>query len=229
MATSTVTKITVSATEVRLRSSISVVDPVVSVSRTIPIADISYIHLILTAGLDTSGRFKYIADLIAVSDGFNFVLSRPFADSIQISDGITSKVFDKSLAEVVVMLDELTAILVFIRDFAETQNITEQYVSSFFKSLSDSVNAQDALAKTVTKSFADGFAMNDSAEATDGLLFSFSIATQNVVILSDAKYLSPLKFFNESVSASDSGFILQQDYIDLTYFAEDYVGIGYTF
>jgi hypothetical protein len=229
MATSTVTKITVSATEVRLRSSISVVDPVVSVSRTIPIADISYIHLILTAGLDTSGRFRYIEDLIAVSDGFNFVLSRPFADSIQISDGITSKVFDKSLAEVVVMLDELTAIIVFIRAFSDTQNISEQYVSSFFKSLSDSVNAQDALAKTVTKSFADGFAMNDSAEATDGLLISFSTAIQNVAFLSDAKYLSPLKFFNESVSASDSGFILQQDYIDLTYFAEDYVGIGYTF
>jgi hypothetical protein len=229
MVTSTVTKITVSSAEVRLRAAISVVDPVVSVSRAIPIVDISYIYLMLAAGLDTSGRFKYIEELVAVSDGFGFVLTKPFADSIQISDGITSKDFDKSLADTVEMLDEITAILVFIRNFADTQNISEQYVSSFLKLLSDSVVAQDALAKTVTKYFADGFAMNDSAEATDGLLFSFSTSIQNVVFLSDAKYLSPLKSFNESVSTSDSGFILQQDYIDLTYFAEDYVGVGYTF
>lgn len=113
--------------------------------------------------------------------------------------------------------------------FNETQPIADAAVRDISKILSDSTFSADVLAFNITKSLSDGFAMNDSADATDGLTFSFSIGVANVIFVSDSAVRSLQKPIADSVSMSDSGFLLQQDYCDLTYFAEDYVGVGFVF
>ena len=127
------------------------------------------------------------------------------------------------------LLDSLLATLIFLRDFSETQNAEDFFALSFSRSISEYVYSNDATQFSLAKTLTDGFAMNDSSEATDGITFSFAHGVENVVTSSDSSFRSFAKTKTDSVSIGDSGVLVQQDYIDLTYFAEDYVGVGYFF
>lgn len=228
MVTVAVTKITVSSTDVKLRAAVSVVDPVVDVSRSIPVSEISYIYLQVLASLDSTGRFAYITDSAVVSDGKAFSFSKSLADSALTTDYVFES-FEKSLSEVVTLLDSLTRTLILIRNFAETQGVDDVFAKVFEKFVYEYVTPEDVIVKSFSKQFQDGFAMNDSSEATDGITFAFAHAVQNIVTASDASVRGFTKTRTDSVSTSDSGILVQQDYVDLTYFAEDYVGVGYVF
>lgn len=300
MVTVAVTKITVSSTDVKLRAAVSVVDPFVGVSVQIPVSEIAYIYLQVVASLDSTGRFKFIADSVTLNDGsvrsfakaradsFSLIdvaektLTKPFADSIvlsdlllktltfirsfadtqSISDGAIraiakqstdsvlmsdslSRVFSKSITETVAIAELASrSVAKFLVDtvslgddkylssqknFVEVQSIADATVINIIKLLAESAIPVDTIALNISKNLTDGFAMNDSAEAADGLTFTFSIGVQNVIFVSDSDARSFQKPRTDSVSMSDSGFLLQQDYCDLTYFAEDYVGVGFSF
>jgi hypothetical protein len=228
MTTIAVTKITVSSTDVRLRASVSVVDPAVEVSRAIPVTEIAYIYLQVLASLDNTGLFRYITDSAVVSDGKAFSLTKGFQDSVATSD-VSTRSSSKALADVLEMLDSAVATLIFLRDFTDTQDVEDFFALEFVKTVSEVSSLSDALSFAFDKLIEDGFAMNDSSEATDGITFSFALGVENVVTSSDSSFRSFAKTRTESVSIGDTGILLQQDYIDLTYFAEDYVGVGYVF
>lgn len=228
MVTVAVTKITVSSTDVKLRAAVSVVDPVVDVSRSIPVSEISYIYLQVLASLDSTGRFNLITDSAVVSDGKAFSLSKSLADIALATDYIFGSL-SKPLSETLTLLDSITKVLVIIRSFSDTQGVDDVFAKVFGKFVYEYVTPVDVIAKSFSKQFQDGFAMNDSSEATDGITFAFAHAVQNIVTVSDASIRYVTKTRTDSVSTSDSGILVQQDYVDLTYFAEDYVGVGYVF
>jgi hypothetical protein len=228
MATTAVTKITVSSTDVRLRASVSVVDPAVEVSRVIPVTEISYIYLQVLASLDSTGLFRYITDSAVVSDGEAFSLTKVLRDTVTPSDAVTRSTA-KSVADVFSLLDDVVATLVFLRDFTETQTIDDFFASAFTKVISDSVTVEDLDSIEITKLLADGFTMIDSSQVTDGITYSFSASEVDAVTSSDSSFRSFVKTRTDSISLTDSGFVLQQDYVDMTYFSEDYVGVGYIF
>jgi hypothetical protein len=228
MATVAVTKITVSSTDVRLRAAVSVVDPIIEVSRSIPVPEISYIYLQVLASLDSTGLFKFVTDSAVVSDGESFSLSKALIDSVPMSDSIATQ-YSKPLSDALTMSDVFSKILIIIRSFSETQVVDDVFTKAFAKFVNESVTPTDVVSKSFSKSLQDGFAMNDSSEATDGITFAFAHAVQNIVTASDASIRGFTKTRTDSVSTSDSGILVQQDYVDLTYFAEDYVGVSYVF
>lgn len=228
MVTVAVTKITVSSTDVRLRAAVSVVDPVVDVSRSIPVPEISYIYLQVLASLDSTGLFKFITDSAVVSDGQAFALTKSISDTIATTDTKFLSV-GKNLSDVFELTDSLVRTLILIRSFEDTQAVEDVFLKVFEKIVYEYVTPVDVISKSFSKQFQDGFAMNDSSEATDGITFAFAHAVQNIVTVSDASIQSFTKTRTDSVSTSDSGILVQQDYVDLTYFAEDYVGVGYVF
>lgn len=228
MVTVAVTKITVSSTDVKLRAAVSVVDPVVDVSRSIPVSEISYIYLQVLASLDSTGLFKFITDSAVVSDGQAFALTKSVSDTIATADTKFLSV-GKNLSDVFELTDSLVRTLVLIRSFEDTQSVEDVFLKVFEKIVYEYVTPVDVISKSFSKQFQDGFAMNDSSEATDGIIFAFAHAVQNIVTVSDASIQSFTKTRTDSVSTSDSGILVQQDYVDLTYFAEDYVGVGYVF
>ena len=59
---------TAATSVVRLRLSVAVVHPTLSVSTVVPAADIAYIKLTLGTSLDTTGRFKFVTETVAVLD-----------------------------------------------------------------------------------------------------------------------------------------------------------------
>jgi len=227
MATVAVTKITVSSTDVRLRAAVSVVDPIINVSRSIPVSEISYIYLQVLASLDSTGLFKFVTDSAVVSDGNSYSFAKSPADTISFSD---FQFRDTSLgkSESVSLSDILSTLLVFIRLFAETISLSDAAAKSINKISSDGLAAGDSLAFTFTKSLSDSFALNDLSDV-NGTTISFSDFTNNVVSSSDLLLFLNSKVIQDTLSPSDSGYLFSQGYCDLTYFAEDYVGDYRTF
>jgi hypothetical protein len=283
------------AYSVKPRASVVVVDPVTSVSYSLAAASVAYIELGITAELDTTGRFKFIADTVVTTDGIALSLSKPLQDAFSLED-VATKDVGKALADEVSFEDSLLVTLIFLRDFADTFEFADQVTLDIAKAAVDSVAMSEALAYTLSKPFADaqsiadsaslavakaltdtielqdaasitydklladaseivdlivfsidkaitdsqpmadelsithdksladGFAMNDGFGATDGFDFSLSTTFSNVAFITDSVELSTQSVLADSVGITDSGSIISQDYCDITYFAEDYVG-----
>ena len=248
-------KVTASVTTARPRLSVALVDAIVEADRVIPIAsaarvipnatasyvqpsanatyvipatDIAYISLVFVADIDVTGLFRYTAESVTLTDGTAISFTKSPSEIASTADAVYLAV-EKLLADTISLADSINTTLVFLRDFSESQAIDDAIALSYQKLLAETPNITDSLAISFERTLSDGVGMNDSAEAGDGITFSFATSIQNIVFTSDADQRNFQKTRTESVSTSDSGFVLQQDYIDLTYFAEDYVGVGYTF
>jgi hypothetical protein len=227
MATVAVTKITVSSTDVRLRAAVSVVDPIINVSRSIPVSEISYIYLLVLASLDSTGLYRYTTESVVLTDGTVISFAKSPADTISFSD---FQFRDTSLgkSESVSLSDILSTLLVFVRLFTETISLSDAAARSINKVSSDSLTTSESLAFTFAKSLSDSFALNDLSDV-NGTTISFSDFTNNVVSSSDLLLFLNSKVVQDTLSPSDSGYLFSQGYCDLTYFAEDYVGDYRTF
>jgi hypothetical protein len=169
---------------------------------------------------------KYAASSVLLSDDADKSMSLSKTESVALLD-LAAKTVAKYFVDSVNSGD--TAYLNTQKFFNESQSIADSVVQDISKLLADDAIPADALAFSITKSLSDGFGMNDSAESTDGLTFSFSIGVANIIFASDAEQKDFAKIRTDSFSLLDSGLLTNQDYIDPTYFAEDYVGASYVF
>jgi hypothetical protein len=169
---------------------------------------------------------KAAVDSVIVSDALALSLDKPFADVQALADA-ASIATAKALADSYSLDDAAT--LSYSKLVADASEMVDLIVFSIEKALNDSQPVIDDLAFSHSKELSDGFAMNDGFGATDGLDFSLSTTFSNVAFISDEATLSTAPAFADSVGVTDSGFILSQDYCDLTYFAQDYVGTAISF
>lgn len=212
-----------------LRASVTLVDLRATTTRVVPVAEVDYVLLAVSASMDASGRYRYLTDVFAVSDNISFSLSKNFADTFDTTDTPPVLEVTKGLADSVSFTEVFSAILIFLREFTDTQVFTDAPAWSMDKPIADTVAFTESKAFTLTRSFSDGFAMNDSFDMGDGAVFTVAKSINNVVFLSDTFSQIITKTVTDSVTLSDSGLGSMQNYCDITYFAEDYVGISFTF
>jgi hypothetical protein len=162
------------------------------------------------------------------------VAAKNFSKAIQhniwyVPDYATLSV-EKVLSDNFGMSDSIFVEKVYIREFDEYLTITDDLAFSFngLDSLENLV-VNDSQLFAYAKVFSDGVAMNDAFGAGDGVAYTFATSIANIASVSEALAKSSQTTKSETLVASDSGIIVQQDYVDLTYFAEDYVGVSYTF
>ena len=205
----------------------SQVIPVVATTHTIPATEISYISLYLDAVLDNTGLFRYVAESVVLTDGRVFSFTKLLSNSIGIND---TKSINSSLAKTdsVSVADIFEALLIFIRNFQDTISLSESVTKTISPAYFETVHGTDSIALTFEKYLSDSFSLNDLSDV-NGTTISFADYTNNVISMTDAKFLSSSKILTESISANDSGYLLSQNYCDITYFAEDYVGQYRTF
>ena len=288
---------TSSTAVVRLRVSVGVVDPVATVQQVTPAADVQYILMMPSAFLDTTGRYRYIPQLVVVSDvvalGVAKTLSSP---EVSLTDAL-AHLTTKGLADSVSLSEVFLATLIFLRDFTDSVDVPDAHALSFSKALVDNFALTEVVSRVFTKSLSSGVAMNDSFDLGDGAVFAFTKGVMNVVFaadaqtktvtkgitdtqaltdalaydfakaladsvaateaislasgkiltdtagavdaavfvfgkladpdsvsLADAVFLSHNKAFSDMIGAADTGSLVAQNYCDITYFAEDYVG-----
>ena len=289
-----------SITRVKPRMSVAVVRPNAAITASVPAASIEYIELALAAHLDTTGRFKFIPEIVIILDALTISTSKSLSDSFAQTDAINktpSKAFfeavvlseyfaktliynrylndaftltdddilsvSKAAADQIVMSDSLNrsvskalvdylslsdlAAISFARTLTDSLSLTDaavvehgksladsfaladELVRAFDKFLSDQIAPTDDLSVAFEKLLADGVNIDDSASIGDGIEYYFSKFLNNTTFVSDAATIEHGKGVNDSFATTDEGLLQMQDYCDITYFAEDYVGTARTF
>jgi len=201
-------------------------------------------HSVTALDASTRGFTKAAADSVNPVEARNFSLNRPLAESFVAADTARLSA-SKALTDSFTQTDAAT------RDFGKattdlfTFSDTTTRVTG--KTLQDSFNQSDAntravdkvladafaftelLSRSVNRTIQDGFAMNDSADLADGITYQSVKYISNLAFATDAKVLSNSLAKADTVSLVSAGLLTSQSYCDLSYFAEDYVGLSRTF
>jgi hypothetical protein len=125
--------------------------------------------------------------------------------------------------------DSVVTVLIFLRDVFDTVTATDTPSILFSTPYVETLSATDASTFSFDQQLTEAFAMNDLADIGDGIAFEFVDFTANVVSVEDITNLATQTAYSDTISASDTGVGSIQDYCDITYFAEDYVGSRFTF
>lgn len=193
----------------------------------------------------TDGVTKLLTYVRSFADAFNLpdaqvlAVAKALLESAVMSDA-TAKQVTKVSSDTFVLGD--AAANQFTKILADAYGLTDVSRYSFTKISSDTVTAPDAMARAFSKALADAFslqdtelfslaklisdgvAMNDGFDAGDGAVYTFSKGVSNVTMVSDATYRYSNKATADTVTTADAGSLINQDYCDITYFAENYVG-----
>jgi hypothetical protein len=266
----------------------------------VPVAAVDYVDLVVSAELDTSGRFRIIFETAVVVDGVSFETTKPLADTTSTGDAVSVAAL-KNLADGFAMNDgseavdgsvysfakgisnvafandaTTTAALKLLQDTQVMQDLVAKVLSrpvadvfdmadaetvSALKGLSDSFDMQDSLVTLLLflRNFADDVAVADadtreylllkteqvavadndfidwakslahSVTPEDASVFLAEKPFSESLVAAEAKALLFATARVESVTVPDVGLLSVQDYCDLSYFAEDYVGFSQSF
>jgi hypothetical protein len=159
-----------------------------------------------------------ITDAVALNVGKT--LSSP---GVSLEDALTH-LTTKGLSDSVSLSEVFLATLVFLRDFADSVNVSDARIIGFSQLLNDSFEMVENTSSVFTKSLNSGVAMNDSFDLGDGSVYVFTKGVMNIVFAQDADIKAYNKALVDMVEAADAGLLVSQSYCDITYFAEDYVG-----
>jgi hypothetical protein len=187
-------------------------------------------NVTFVADSTTQSALKGLSDAFGQLDLLAKSLSRPVSDSFPVTDSIQSVDALKGIPDSITMQDSLETLLLFIRDFDDQVSVSDLRATLFIPSTKvEQITVADDDVISYQKNIADGFAMNDGSEAIDGSQYSIHKGISNVAFVGDlrASLFSTSRL--ESVSVPDAGLVVAQNYSDLTYFAEDYVGVSQSF
>ena len=150
-----------------------------------------------------------------------------FSANISIEDtGYHFRLFEYELGDSVVVASDSPHIAVsFARSFTETATTSQQFNFAYSKVYSDSVTSQSQAVLETMYAFYDTTGLHDDATINNEKILETSITTSELVEL----IITSIREVNESITATATGLILIQDYMDPSYLSEDYVGLSYSF
>jgi len=195
-----------SADVVRLRASVSVADsPSASVVYQLPVAQVEYVDLAVGAILDTRGFYKLLPDFVILLDVAAKGINKPVAAEVATAADLEAFSLQKSVADVVVSDDLFSYLLTAIRRFEDDVFVGDSPAISFeLAPVLDAVSMEELAALGVDKFIADGVAMNDDAEAVDGLVYEWVKSVTNVTFVADASVRAVHKGFSHIVGTQDA-------------------------
>jgi hypothetical protein len=172
---------------------------------------------------------KSLTDTIASVDLVAKSLSRPVADVFDLADAETVSAL-KGLSDSFSPTDSVATLLLFIRNFSNSASVADTQAILFaLANRTETIYVADEDVIGYQKNLADGFAMNDDSEAVDGSVYVFAKGISNVAFVAEESSFSFATSRVESTTAVDAGVVSVQNYCDLTYFLEDYVGTSRVF
>jgi hypothetical protein len=183
---------------------------------------------------------KAVTDAFTIGDTVFILMSwvRTPTDEAAVTDASTTN-FGKGVTDTPAATDAAT--LSVAKVLADAYAITDAAAKATAKSFSDAAAATDAAVKSAHKGLSDvgaltdaaynnmAKALADSAGVAEDKLFSLSrpLTDSGAATDSVGKGIAPAK--TDSASLTDAGAVRMQGYCDITYFAEDYVGVLFTF
>ena len=143
-------------------------------------------------------------------------------------DAITGFSFEKFLADTFETLDEATAVRVFQREFSDSVTAPDAENYSFTpKTKTDAASTSDTSYRGVDKALSDALTMVDNMDGN--IQHHFFKTTSDSISETDAQIIDFKPQKADNIATDSSGILSMQDYCDITYFLEDYVGLSRTF
>jgi hypothetical protein len=170
----------------------------------------------------TTAALKLLQDTQVMQDLVAKDLSRPIADAFDMADDETVSAL-KGLSDSIEMQDSLVTLLLFLRNFADDVAVADADTREYLLLKTEQVAVADNDFIDWAKSLAHSVALADVSVFLAEKPFSESLSA------AEAKALSFTTARVESVTVTDVGIVSIQDYCDLGYFAEDYVGLSQSF
>lgn len=97
----------------------------------LPVANIEYIELVVTAQLNVRGDYnKLLTEEFYLLDQVGITLTKPFTDVVTITDGSYLQV-DTTKQDVFTLTDETHIVCSFLRSFTDTVSLTDAGVIDF--------------------------------------------------------------------------------------------------
>lgn len=170
---------------------------------------------------------KAFFDSLSPADAAQLTTVKNLADIVNIPADSVAYAINKSLQETTTFSDFVTTTLIFIRTFSD--NLTS--------SDDPDVLPQLVKAETLASLDTDIFSINKNLSETLNLLdnmdgdieYVFVKLVSELLVASDAQAVDFASNKSDNAVLSSSGILSMQDYCDITYFLEDYVGVSRTF
>lgn len=189
----------VAVSSIKPRASVAVVVPQLGVTYQLPVAAIEYILIQVAAESDSSGLYQYKTDTVAVIDSKIISVVKQFADLPVVSDALV-KSTNKGIADSISLSEVVVTVLIFIRNFADSINVSDSVAIGYIKQLADQVSLSDSDTLNFSKGISDGVAMNDDADID----FDLQKYVTNMAFVSDAKTFDISKALADTATPADA-------------------------
>ena len=175
---------------------------VANTSYILPVVFVQYVALRAEAYLDALNRNPLVLDSFSTSELVALQTTKTFFEAVSLLDEQVFEV-NKGLSDSVGTTDTVDLLVTFIRDFADTFNISDVHALAVAKEAADLVATIDEQTLTISKLIPDGVAMNDLADIDDGIAFDFVASFTNVAFAADATSLDNSKPLENTYTLAD--------------------------
>ena len=171
---------------------------------------------------------KALVDNTTPTDLAKLSTVKALADNLATPTDAVANVIYKALSDSVTLTDFAQAFKLYIRSFAETLTSPDAYSETFDSGVtSDSATTADNSIRGVAKNLSEGLNAIDNMDGD--LTYAFVKVIGEILVGSDAQIIDFNTQKADNIATSSSGILAMQDYCDITYFLEDYVGLSRTF
>lgn len=203
----------------------SYIDAQAQASYVQPCVSVSYMQIKVCAQVTFPDVLA--VDVITPVDQIYLDVSKPLADTLaQPTDAFTLST-EKAIAESVVTADSIQTTLIYIRTFAEDIFAVDAPVLDINKPRSDTVVIGEDAIYAFEKALSDLVSITDNMDTN--IQHNFIKVVNEFTTNTDAQVIDFASNKADNVATGSSGYLLMQDYCDITYFLEDYVGSYRTF
>ncbi len=187
-----------------------------------------------------------IDELVTAADSSYLTIIKNLEDFVEAIESAEVYNQGNDKFDLVAAVDQLTISLQFLRSFEHAVATDDVAALSLTKSIEDAVTAVEGNFSAVVANLqspadiaavGEALAFNVSKLLDDAPIATDSVSIQTLLAFADFVSVadnlqfqgSNEQFYGDQLSVGDSGSLLMQDYADITYFADDYVGTSRTF
>lgn len=166
-------------------------------------------------------------EIITPADQIYLDVSKAVADNLSKPIDSLTLATEKNIADSVVLGESIALTLVYIRTFSEDIFAVDAPAITIAKLQTDAVVIGEDSTYALDKPFTELVSMIDNMDAN--IQHQFIKVINEFTSNTDSQVIDFAANKADNVATGSSGYLLMQDYCDITYFLEDYVGSYRTF
>jgi len=198
----------------------------VEVSYLQPTFSVSYLDVNICAAVTFPDILG--VEVITPTDAVSLTPIKNLSDALGVPVDVVTYAVGKSIAESVTLVEAIQVFKVYIRNFTEVINAPDASVLDIQpEQKQDLAVVSDSDTLVVSKNLSESIGLQDNMDGN--MQYLLIKVLSEMLAVSDTQTVVFAANKSDNAVLSSSGSLLMQDYCDITYFLEDYVGQARTF